>query len=62
MIFQPMERAHVQAKVEGAGLGLAICQKVAQKHGGTIALDLLRQENGARFVIRLPQDAEYLNG
>jgi signal transduction histidine kinase len=61
-IFQPMERAHGNTAVEGSGLGLAICQRIAHKHGGTIALDLERQENGARFVIRIPQHADYLHG
>ena len=61
-IFEPMERVTVQTYIEGAGLGLAVCQKVAHKHGGTIALDLARQEDGSRFVIRIPQDVQYLHG
>ncbi len=61
-IFQPMERGHAQGVGDGTGLGLAICQRVVHKHGGTIALDMARRDSGARFLIRLPQDVEYLHG
>ncbi|MCW2571603.1 MAG: sensor histidine kinase [Frankiales bacterium] len=35
----------------GAGLGLAICRQIAQRHGGQISLEA---GPGARFVVRLP--------
>lgn len=36
----------------GTGLGLAIVRQVAERHGGTVALD--GQGPGARFVVQLP--------
>ncbi len=52
-IFDP----YVTTKSRGTGLGLAIVRKIIEEHGGTIRLD--RQfKNGARFVIRLPVEAE----
>jgi signal transduction histidine kinase len=37
----------------GIGLGLAIAQKVVERHGGQIAV-VSDGENGARFSINLP--------
>jgi signal transduction histidine kinase len=37
----------------GAGLGLAIAREIAERHGGTLALDTAHL-GGARFVLELP--------
>jgi signal transduction histidine kinase len=37
----------------GAGLGLAIAREIAERHGGTLALDPVHHP-GARFVLTLP--------
>ena len=49
--FEP----YVTSKPKGTGLGLAIVKKLAEEHGGTLAVTN-RAEGGARIVVRLPLD------
>jgi signal transduction histidine kinase len=52
-IFRPFERLHGQHEYEGSGIGLAVCAKIAERHGGTItAQGVLGQ--GASFLVSLP--------
>lgn len=49
-IFEPFVS---HGKEEGAGLGLAIAQRIVEEHGGEIELES-PPEGGARFTVRLP--------
>lgn len=52
-IFQPFQRLHARSEYEGTGIGLAICQKIVQKHQGCIEVDSKPGE-GTLFSIELP--------
>ncbi len=52
-IFQPFQRLHRSTEFEGTGMGLAICRKIVERHGGTITAHSAPGQ-GATFTISLP--------
>ena len=54
-IFEPFARGRATDRTSGTGLGLglAICKRIVDGHGGTIGVED-RSGGGARFVVRLP--------
>jgi signal transduction histidine kinase len=52
-LFQPFERLHGRSEFEGAGIGLAICRKIVERHGGSITATS-RPGEGSRFIVTLP--------
>ena len=52
-IFTMFERLHARTKYEGTGIGLAICRKIAERHGGEVRAHGKPGE-GATFVVTLP--------
>ncbi len=52
-IFRPFERLHGRGKYPGAGLGLAICRKIAERHGGRLTASGTLGE-GAVLTLVLP--------
>lgn len=56
-IFELFQRLHGRGEYEGTGIGLAICRKIVQRHGGAITA---RSEEGVgtTFIIDLPARIE----
>jgi PAS domain S-box-containing protein len=52
-IFQVFERLHGRGEYEGTGMGLAICKKIARRHGGDITATSTTGA-GATFIVSLP--------
>jgi signal transduction histidine kinase len=52
-IFDLFQRLHGREEYEGTGMGLAICKKIVERHGGQIAAAGAPGQ-GARFTVSLP--------
>jgi PAS domain S-box-containing protein len=52
-IFAMFQRLHGRTEYEGTGVGLAVCRRIADRHGGTINARSKPGE-GATFIVSLP--------
>ena len=52
-IFKMFERLHARTQYAGSGIGLAICRKIVERHGGTIVATSTAGQ-GATFTVTLP--------
>ncbi len=52
-IFKTFTRLNTKDYYEGTGLGLSLCRKITERHGGSIAAEGMEGE-GAKFIITLP--------
>ncbi|MEW6379284.1 MAG: ATP-binding protein [bacterium] len=52
-IFRPFQRLQGRSQSEGMGMGLAICRKITERHGGTITARSTPGE-GSTFIVTLP--------
>lgn len=53
-IFDPFTRLHSESEYPGSGLGLTICQKIIQRHGGEIWCESSINE-GSTFYFTIPK-------
>ncbi|KAA2243331.1 PAS domain-containing protein [Chitinophaga agrisoli] len=56
-IFQAFSRLHSKDRFEGTGLGLSLCRKIVERHGGIIQASG-KENEGAIFTIVLPLKQE----
>jgi two-component system sensor kinase FixL len=52
-VFVVFQRLHTREEYEGTGIGLAVCRKITDRHGGSIVAKSAAGE-GAVFIITLP--------
>jgi signal transduction histidine kinase len=56
-IFRVFERLHGQGVYAGTGIGLALCRRIAERHGGSISAEGAPGE-GATFTVTLPREPD----
>ncbi len=54
-IFKPFQRLHSRSQFEGSGIGLAVCRRIVERHGGTMSASS-GEGGGSVFAVSLPKE------
>jgi signal transduction histidine kinase len=57
-IFAVFQRLHGRQEYEGTGIGLAVCRRIVDRHGGSITAKS-KPGQGATFIVMLPVEHDH---
>jgi len=57
-LFKFFSRLQSRARFEGTGMGLALCRRIVEHHGGSIRVESEGEGTGSTFIFEIPLNAE----